>query len=270
MFKDIVWITGMPRSGTNWLSQIFASHPNVCLKYCPLFSYEFKNALDENSSAKEWRELLKQVYYKKSDYLDQEYLRRDGYVPTFGQRNETPSVLVIKSTRFHNLTPGLMEKCPEIKWVAIVRNPCASIYSWLTNPLEFPAGADPRTEWRTGKCRKSGPGEFWGFEDWKAVSSMFFELGRTYPARFRIIRYESLVHSARKQTCSLFSWLGLNFPEQTVAFLRASQTKHVNHQRSVFKVPSSTEPWRHKLDPEIRHAIEAELESSLLARFLEP
>jgi hypothetical protein len=269
MFQKIVWITGLPRSGTNWLSQIFASHPDVRLKFCPLYSYEFKNALDENSSAKEWRELLKQVYYKKGDYLDQKYLRRDGYVPTFEQRNETPSVLVIKSTRFHNLTRGLMEKCPEINWVAIVRNPFASIYSWLTNPFEFPPDADPKTEWRTGKCRKDGPGEFWGFEDWKVVSSMFLELEKTYPKRFLILPYESLVDYAQKQTRSLFSWVGLNFPEQTAAFLRASQEKHVNHQRAVFKTPSSTERWRRKLDPEIRRAIVAELEGSLLTRFSE-
>lgn len=83
MFQNIVWLAEMLCSGRNWLPQIFASHPDVRLKFFPLYSYEFKNALDENSSAKEWREILKQVYYKKSDYLDQEYLRRDGCVPTF-------------------------------------------------------------------------------------------------------------------------------------------------------------------------------------------
>ncbi len=152
MFKNVVWITGMPRSGTNWLSQIFASHPDVRLKLCPLFSYEFKNALDEKSSALMWRTLLKNVYHTESEYLDQEYLRREGHVPTFEQKNERPSMLVIKSTRFHNLTPGLLKKCPEIKWVGIVRNPCASIYSWISNPLEFPNSADPYTDWRTD-CR---------------------------------------------------------------------------------------------------------------------
>ena len=42
----IVWISGMPRSGTTWLSQIFAASPAVRMKACPLFSYEFKNILN--------------------------------------------------------------------------------------------------------------------------------------------------------------------------------------------------------------------------------
>ena len=68
--EHIVWISGMPRSGTTWLSQIFASSPDVRLKFCPLFSYEFKNALTEQSTAEDWRELFAAVYTKKSEYLD--------------------------------------------------------------------------------------------------------------------------------------------------------------------------------------------------------
>jgi hypothetical protein len=270
MFQKIVWLTGMPRSGTNWLSQIFASHPDVRLKFCPLFSYEFKNALDKNSSASEWRELFTKVYRTKGDYLDQEYLRRKGFVPTFAQKNKNPSLLVIKSTRFHNLTPGLLEKCPEIKWIGIVRNPCASIFSWISNPLEFPSDADSYSEWRTGQCRKNGPGEFWGFEGWKMVASMFLSFENKFPDRFRILSYKSLVQSVQEQTRSMFAWLGLNFPEQTAYFLRDSQGRHVGHQRAVFKSPASTERWRRELDPKIKAAIMEELTDTPLARFLAP
>ena len=67
------WISGMPRSGTTWLSQIFASCVDVRMKFCPLFSYEFKNILDENSSSIQWEKLFSDVYQTKSEYLDQEY-----------------------------------------------------------------------------------------------------------------------------------------------------------------------------------------------------
>jgi hypothetical protein len=258
----------MPRSGTNWLSQIFASHPDVRLKLCPLFSYEFKNALDENSTSDEWRELFDKVYHTESEYLDQEYLRRKHYVPRFKIQNEKPSILAIKSTRFHNLTRDLLEKCPEIKWIGIVRNPCASIYSWLNNKLEFPADADPMIEWRTGKCRKTGVGEFWGFNDWRRVSNMFIELEECYPERFRTLRYEHLVRSAHRETESLFSWVGLDFPEQTKTFLEESQTSHNTHQRSVFKDPSWIDRWKDEIDPEIKLQIESDIKKNPLKIFL--
>ena len=270
MFQRVVWLTGMPRSGTTWLSQILASHPDIRLKFCPLFSYEFKNQLDDNSSAEAWRALLRKVYETRSDYLDQNYLRRDGNVPHFAERRDQPSILAIKSTRFHHLTPGLIDKCPEIKWIGVARNPCAAIHSWLSNPLEFPAGADPKLEWRTGACRKQGLGEFWGFEDWKAVTGMFLDLNARYPGRFRLIRYETFVSSAVAETRALFDWLGLDLPDQTLDFLQLSQTTHRDHRRAVFKLPSATQTWREALDPEIRAAIEEDLAGSPLAAFLEP
>ena len=259
----------MPRSGTNWLSQIIFSHPDVRLKFCPLFSYEFKNVLNEDSKADEWRDLFKKVYETKSEYMDQEYLRREGHVPLFSIRNNNPSVLAIKSTRFHNLTQGLIKKCPEITWVAIVRNPYACIHSWLSNHFEFPADADPLTEWRNGNCRKKGPGEFWGFEDWKSVTSLFLDLESKYPERFRICRYESLVNSALKETQLLFNWLRLDFSKQTRDFLIASQNIHSSHKRSVYKLPQNINNWQRELDPEILSAIKVDLENTPLSRFTE-
>ena len=48
----------MPRSGTSWLSQIFDSHPDTKFKLSPLFSYAFKNAVNIESSKKEWLKFL--------------------------------------------------------------------------------------------------------------------------------------------------------------------------------------------------------------------
>jgi hypothetical protein len=96
--KQVTWISGMPRSGTTWLSQIFASSPDVRLKFCPLFSYEFKNKLDQNSNKADWLKLFKDVYNTESEYLDQDYLRKDGLVPSFINKKQAPEHLVIKST----------------------------------------------------------------------------------------------------------------------------------------------------------------------------
>lgn len=263
------WISGMPRSGTTWLSQIFASSPNVRLKFCPLFSYEFKNALNEQSSTEEWKNLFKEVYQTRSEYLDQDYLRKQGLIPSFPERRANPRHLIIKSTRFHNLTPYILQLDEQIRFVYIVRQPCASLYSWLTSPYEFPEHADPMEEWRTGHCRKNGPGEFWGFDDWKKVTSQALELSRQYPRRFRILRYEELVLDTKKFTKELFNFFGIAYEKQTDDFIRLSQSRHDDNRRSVFKNPGLKKNWQGGLDPSIVSTCLEELAGTELEQFLE-
>jgi hypothetical protein len=269
MFDKIVWITGMPRSGTSWLAQIFASSPDVRLKLCPLFSYEFKNEMSQSSTPTEWKSFFKNVYTTPSDYMDQNYLRKDGIVPHFEQKSQTPSFLTIKSTRQHQLTETILEKCPEVTFVAIVRHPCACIHSWLTNPHEFPKSASKSTEWRTGACRKDGLGEYWGFDDWKEVTRHHLALAQRFPDRFFLIRYESLVKQAFKITSDLFSSLGINFTPQTEEFLTESQSTHCQHARSVYKSPFVSERWKNELTPEIANTILSEIKGTDLEQFAE-
>lgn len=267
MFERIVWISGMPRSGTNWLAQIFASHPGVRLKLCPLFSYEFKNALDLDSTPGEWADFFARVYATRSEYLDQDYLRRDGLVPAFPERDENPATLAIKSTRFHHLSEAILAKHPGVTFVGIVRHPCATIHSWLTNPLEFPEGCDPLLEWREGTCRKTGTGEFWGFEDWKRVTAKFLDLAERYPQRFLLLRYETLVQDASSEVRRLFEKLDLGWPEQTRRFLLESQSRNDSRKRSVFKAPAVATRWQREMDPAMVRAILDEVRGTPLEQF---
>ena len=265
---QVVWISGMPRSGTTWLSQIFASSPDVRLKFCPLYSYEFKNALDEHSSADDWHKLFAVVYNTTSEFLDQEYLRKKGLVPAFMEKKDQPGHLVIKSTRFHQLVPNILRLHPTIRFVHLVRHPCATIYSWLSNPYEFPQGADPRVEWRSGACRKNGIGEFWGFDDWKKVTAQALRLEDEYPGRFRIVRYERLAQSPTQSTQKIFSYCGIPYGKQTEAFVELSQSKHDVNKRSVFKNPALSKNWREKLDQSIIREITEDLRGTVLEQFV--
>jgi len=264
----VAWIAGMPRSGTTWLSQIFASAPDVRLKFCPLFSYEFKNALDENSSADDWKRLFADVYQTKSEYLDQDYLRKKGLVPTFHEKREYPRHLAIKSTRYHNLVPHVMSLDDKICFIHIVRHPCATIYSWLSNPYEFPLLANPMTEWRTGECRKNGPGEFWGFDDWKKVTTQALRLAELYTNRFKVLRYEDLVRDAKQCTKDIFDFLDILYEKQTDDFITLSQSKHDKSKRSIFKNQEPNKDWLTMLDPSIVSACLGELAGTELEQFL--
>lgn len=264
---QVAWISGMPRSGTTWLSQIFASSPDVRLKFCPLFSYEFKNILDENSSAEDWNKLFIDVYQTNSEFLDQEHLRKNGLVPFFEQKNVNPRHLIIKSNRFHNLTPHILKLNDKIRFIHIVRHPCATIYSWLSNPSEFPAHADQLEEWKKGKCRKDGMGEFWGFDDWKQVTTQALSLSARYPERHKIVRYENLVNNTRHYAMVLFEFLNVPYVKQTEDFIERSHSRHDDNKYSVFKNPKLKDKWKIMLDPSIVTECLNELRGTELEQF---
>ena len=268
--KKICWLSGMPRSGTTWLSQIFASSPYFRLKFCPLFSYEFKHALNEQSTVEDWAKFFEDVYVTASPYMDQEHLRKDGLVPDFSDSQGAQSHLVIKSNRFHHLTPQLLENVPSAKVVYLVRHPAATIHSWLSNPTEFPDGADPLKEWRTGACRKTDVGEFWGFDDWKSVTLQALRLSDLHPERVYIQSYERLTQNALSETRDLFNFLGLHMSDEVIDFIHRSQSRHDPNKRSVFKKQGSDEAWRTGLDSSIGDQIVDELKGTALQQFALP
>ena len=267
MLKNIIWLTGMPRSGTTWLSQIFASNPDIRVKFCPLFSYSFKNTLNEAGTTEQWQAMFSKVFVTEDPYMDQQHLHKTGLLPKF-EKNPNPNILLIKSNRFHHLTENILKKCLNVKFVSLVRNPCATIYSWLSNPLEFPSGQDPDTEWRFGNCKKNDIGEFWGFEDWKRVTALHLRLAHEWPDRFFLERYENILKAPLVRSKILFEKLGLEVPQATIDFIKASQSRHDTHRRSVYKDPSKLTDWKIGLNKNISDQIHQEIINTELSVFM--
>jgi hypothetical protein len=267
LFKKIVVIKGMPRSGTSWLSQIFDSSPQVRFRLSPLFSYELKNYVDEKSPLADWEYVFQKAYDSDSDFMNQTEQRKAGGYPFFSKKDLSPEYLVIKDTRFHNLIERMLALFDNLKIVAIVRHPCGAIHSWLSTPGEFPKDANPMDEWLTGACRKTGFGEFWGFEDWKKVTLLHMKLEREMPDRFIIQRYEDLVMNPVAET-KLLTFCGLKYNDQTDEFLRRCHEKHSDNTYAVFKNQKVIDKWRENLQPEIQQAILKAIRGTDLERFL--
>lgn len=268
MFTNLVLLSGMPRSGTSWLSQIFDSSPAVRFRLSPLFSYEFKNQASENSEKKDWLAIFQGAYNSQNEFMNQALRREEGAYPTFPVKSSSPDSLVIKDTRFHNLTESLLELFSEIKVIALIRHPCGAINSWLQSSNEFPSAADALQEWRSGTCRKTGYGEYWGFDDWKDVTRLHLSLARSFPQNFKIQSYERLVHGAEGAVAKLFEFCGLSISEQTIQFIRQSQSVHNADQYAVYKHPTVIDRWRSELPSEIAATIYEEITGSELERFL--
>lgn len=266
---NVVWLTGMPRSGTTWVSQFFAASPHIRVKFCPLFSYAFKNTMTEKNDADSWRAFFKRVYETNDDYMDQTYLSRNDLIPETRNKDVEPGTLLIKSNRQHHLTETLMEKMTKLRMIALIRNPLAAISSWVCNPMEFPPDADPLQEWRTGSCRKDGVGEYWGFDDWKSVTLMHLLLEKKYPERFFIHTYEDIMREPYAQARLMYRQIGVQYDQSVDDFITKSRSRHVEHPRSVYKSNRKNDQWKQQLDRRIIDSIYNDLAGTVLEKFID-
>lgn len=267
MFEQIIAIAGVPRSGTSWLGQIIDSNPQVRYRYQPIFSYAFKDAVDEDSSKEEYIQFFYDIYKSRDDFLCQKDKKEKGLYPHF-DKVEKPSVLAFKNVRYHYLLEDMLQYFDNLKVVGIVRHPCGVINSWLTTPKEFPADADPMEEWRYGECRNTGPEEYWGFEKWKEVANFFLRLKEGYTGKFYLLKYAKLVENPVQNTQELFHFLGLGYTDQTHEFLLSCHERHDKDNYSVYKDKSVREKWRWQLDERIQEEIISEIKGTKLETFL--
>lgn len=266
MFKRVVVVAGAPRSGTSWLGQIIDSSPAVAYRFQPLFSYAFKGALGFDSEKADYDRFLRELYQSNDPFLLQTDKRKSGDYPTF-EKAKT-SVLAFKTCRYQYLLPRMLEYW-NMRLVAIVRHPCGTINSWLKNPKEFPEGAVPKEEWRTGVCKNQGrPEEFFGFYKWKEVTHLYLDMADKYPGVVYIIHYDDLVDNPNYETDTLFRFLGLEYGQQTRDFLAASQATHKEGPFTVFKSPKVKDSWKDELDIEMAAEMMADIAGTRLARFV--
>ncbi|SHF03263.1 Sulfotransferase domain-containing protein [Psychroflexus salarius] len=269
MNKKKIGIHGVPRSGTTWLGEIINSSANVRYKYQPLFSYELKNFLNDNSDLTEINKFFEKLNKISSPFLDQEEAKKKGIIPVFNKNKITH--IVYKEVRYHHIVKNLLLKDSEIKIIGIIRNPLAAIYSWLKSPREFrkDLGWSEIEEWRYANKKNSNkPEEFYGFEKWKEVANLFLELENQFPDRFLLINYKDLLKDTYNQVNRLFSFCELDIEQQTTAFLSNSKSIDKNTTYSVYRNKQHDDEWKNKLNYQIIDEIQQELKNTQLEKYL--
>jgi hypothetical protein len=262
-----VFLVGMPRSGTTWLSQVFEAHPEVCVRLSPNYSYVLKDRLHVDSDAAAWTGVLGEAVASRDPFLTQDWRRTTGHLPR--HPNGPAKRVVIKDTRFHALYQAGLRRLPQARCLYVVRHPCASLHSWRTS-REFPETADFTAEWRSGACRKAeGAGEYWGFDDWCRVTRSYRRLQQEEPGRVRVFRYEDAVRDPAGVLADLFRFVGLHLHPAVTAFVDASRARHDPDPYSVFKDPARVvDRWRTALPAELIATVEAELHGTDLEEYL--
>ncbi|NNU81782.1 sulfotransferase [Halovulum dunhuangense] len=264
-----VFLLGMPRSGTTWLSQIFESAPEVLMRLSPNYSYALKNKLDGKSEVEDWRECLRQAVNSNQDpFMTQNWRREKGELEWIEKDFSIIERLFIKDTRFFDLYLRSVELFKDAKIAFIIRHPCGHLNSWRKSK-EFPAGKDFLSHWRDGAGRRSeGPGEYWGFDDWKRAARMFLEAQASRPDQVLVFRYEDLVASPIETTSTLFDFMNLKMSEEVASFLKRSHSRHDSNVFSVFRSPEVAQSWRSELPDEVKIEVMNDIMDTDLARYI--
>ncbi|WP_179335367.1 sulfotransferase domain-containing protein [Winogradskyella costae] len=265
--RTITGIHGVPRSGTSWLAQIFNASPEVRLKFQPLFSYAFKEDLNEFSSAKEITEFFKAIYDSDDDFInmrDTDLLK--GY-PKF-QKLAQQEHLVFKHVRYHYVLPNLMKNNSQVKLILMIRNPLSVLSSWKNAPREFDPSWDFAKEWKLAQLKNTDKADYFGFDKWKRATKMFLALEKTYPQRVKLVTYKSMLNNTLEVSKTLYEFAEITFGQQCINFINESKTIQVDHPNSVFRVKINDEAYKNDIAIDIQDEIIQNLKGTNLERFL--
>ena len=265
---DKIAIFGVPRSGTTWLSQILNSHPDVALRFQPLFSYGHKGSLSERSSAAEIRTFFEEILCTQDAFALMATEMQKNY-PAF-QKTIMPTHIVFKETRYLHIIENILTQCSEVKIIGIVRNPLAVMASWVLAPKEFNSEWDINSEWRGAPSKNQNwSEEFYGFDKWKEIAEAFLRFKSQFPQQFFLVRYDELNRTPLDTTKKLYDFCGLKVCDQVENFLSASKSRHDSDPYSVFRAKASDDRWQGVLPDEIVKQIMLELKHTSVDIFLQ-
>lgn len=266
--RRVVAVHGAPRSGTTWLGELFNSSPVVAYRYQPLFSHAFRGRVDSSSDAQSLASFFADLAATDDEFVLQAGSGRLAATAAPGFGKTSPTHLVYKEVRFHDLLPHFLATVPGLVGVGIVRDPRAVLASWKNAPREYDPGWSFTREWRHAPAKNAGLPENWyGFERWRELATLFLELAARYSDRFRVVRYEDLVADPMLQMGDLLSFCGLEMQAQTLRFIEDSTSRDDHDPYGVFKLKTpARQPAR--LDQRISAQIVRAVAGTALARFL--
>lgn len=267
MIKKVIYIGGVARSGTSWIGQIFNSCPSVKFKFQPMFSYEFRDVINEDSSTKDYQNFYKDLYNADSNFLNQSDKVEQGLYPDFNKKEQ--DALVFKENRFQSFIEPMLRKSDNLFFVGVIRNPNATIYSWSQNEKEFPKGSDILKEWRFANCKNKSNEDYFGFYKWKEVANLYLDLEKKYNNQVSIIHYEKFIENPVEITKQIFAKMNLPYTNQTELFLSNSKQGKDENYYSVYKGSSNRNKWKENLPKYIISEIDSNLKGTRLEQFLE-
>ena len=272
--NNYVFIFGPPRSGTSWLGQIFNSSPDTFYIYQLLYFNRNKFTPTPEFLDKNFHKLVSHSEMFKGSFIpsDPGNLQAEG--DTFRYLNfakaKDNSHTVLKHVRYHHLIEYFIKE-HNAKIIGLVRNPLATIDSWLRAPKEFKKGLNPLKEWYEAPTKNAYKlcYEYAGYLNWERIVRNYLKLKDMYPDNFKLVKYSDLLGEAEQNFKDMFNFCDLEFGESTTNFINNSHSK-TGGTYSVFRENKINDhKWKETLMPEIRDEIITLCKSSNLDMFLE-
>ena len=261
-------IFGVPRSGTSWLAQLFNSHPDVMMRFQPLFSYAHKNQLDEHSTRVEVEKFYQDILVSTDAFATMAAPFFATHPKDF-KKNVPPTHVCFKEAQSLYIIENMLTQCPDLRIMGICRSPMAVLASWMRAPKEFSPQWDIQKEWRDAPSKNDGKKElYFGYSKWKEAMRMFVDLARRYPKQFVLLKYDSLLHAPHATMRNLFDFCGLGWDKQVEDFIVQSQSKNDENPNLVYKIKVHDKAWVNVLPGDIAATIEQDLCGSELEQFL--
>jgi hypothetical protein len=229
-----------------------------------------KDYLSPNSSREEIHNFFDRLQKSEDSFLNQEEAKKKGIIPVFS-KSQTYKAIVYKEVRYHHILRNMLEQTSQLKVIGLIRNPMATIHSWLNAPREFrkDKGWKIQDEWRFAPKKNQGrPEEFNGYEKWKEVAYLFEELKTEYENRFLLVTYNDLLYNTAAEVERVFYFSGLEVSKQTLEFLKESRNKEVKDAYGVYKSKRKDDAWNGNLDRFIVQFIEQDLQDTVLEKYL--
>lgn len=269
---SVISLHSAPRSGSTWLQMIFEAHPQVRTKYQPLFSYEFKNQINETSTSDEFNQFIDQIFYSQNTFLNMQcayHLDQNNRIPQHKKDEKKIDTLLMKQTHYHYLMETFIKLRSDIKLVCLVRNPCAVINSTMTNPREYKPEWEGTDEWLTGQRKNQSKGDYFGYNKWKEVLDIFIDLKNQYPNNVSIVQYEKLLDDPENEITRLFQFVGLPMVPEIMKFFHESHSLQYTNESttSVYKDLDVKDKWQSTLDPKIIEYIKQDLSGTKYEAF---
>jgi hypothetical protein len=228
-------IHSVPRSGSTWLGEILNSSPDV--KYCfqPLFSYQFKDFLDESSSKEDIERLFAMLSVTDDHFVCQKAQRKAETLPNV-KKSDLITHVIYKEVRYHHIIENLLREDGAIKLILLVRDPIEVMNSWINAPKEFDQNWDVEAQLFSGELKNLGRKEnFHGLDSWIETTRLFEYLAKRYHERVFLINYSMLQKNIELTVKRIYEFCDLPLLDATYIFLKESSEKKVSDTYSVFR-----------------------------------
>jgi hypothetical protein len=307
--QSTILVLGAPRSGTTWLAKIFDSHPNILYRHEPDELAPAVPGLDPAEQIRLWlrqrgrRAADKRPVFKKSwrpgPFATTRKAisgmlaisQRTPRLSRIAERTTVPDLvaprrwaMVRAAVKLVNWDASRVARTmPDTRCMFILRHPCGQAASlmagfaerhFVSEPSESESedliaaatwakrhGVDPQTFQALPEPAKYA----WG---WRAFNEPAIDALRDLP-NARIVIYEDLCRQPEHMARELFAFAGLDWHEQTNAFLGTStQHDQPNGYYDVFRSTSVVaDRWRQTMTAPDQDAVRTVIATSSLARF---